>query len=281
MATLSTVTECCLSSPGIDLTRAGAGFSHLLHALFYPFLSLLCSLSYICYCQYKYFFVHIAPSLSSEFDFSLRFFVLYPSPPDRHYYSMGFFDHLQRGGFSLQPKKPQIRQVVQSRPAPPSRPSSQVANKPSSRNLSAEPRKKTRESASRSASGDRDLPPSKRRLTPLRNRKRPTPEQRLSSDDDDEGSDTDTSLEVRKRARTGDSAEPDYGRRLRSVKAFSGDDAKSLPIVHAAEITSVQKPGKFKPAFGNADQTSEILLQYPSATPKERYGCSFSLFATF
>ncbi|BCS19239.1 histone methyltransferase DOT1 [Aspergillus puulaauensis] len=184
---------------------------------------------------------------------------------------MGFFDHLQRGGFSLQPKKPQIRQVVQSRPAPPSRPSPQVANKPSSRNLSAEPRKKTRDSASRSASGDRDLPPSKRRLTPLRNRKRPTPEQRLSSDDDDEGSDTDTSLEVRKRARTGDSAEPDYGRRLRSVKAFSGDDAKSLPIVHAAEITSVQKPGKFKPAFGNADQTSEILLQYPSATPKERY----------
>ncbi|KAL4785564.1 S-adenosyl-L-methionine-dependent methyltransferase [Aspergillus varians] len=184
---------------------------------------------------------------------------------------MGFFDHLQKGGgFSLQAKKPQIRQVVQSRPAPPSRPPSQTANKPSPRNLSAEPRKKTRESGSRSVSGDRDYPPSKRRLTPLRNRKRPTPEQRLSSDDDD-GNDTDTSLEVRKRARTGDSAEPDYGRRLRSLKAFSGDDARSLPIVHATEITSVQKPGKFKPAFGNTSQTSEILLQYPSATRKERY----------
>ncbi|KAL4919719.1 S-adenosyl-L-methionine-dependent methyltransferase [Aspergillus aurantiobrunneus] len=186
---------------------------------------------------------------------------------------MGFFDHLQKGGgFSLQAKKPQIRQVVQSRPAPrPSQSSSQTVNKPSTRNLSAEPRKKTRDSVSRSVSGDRDYPPSKRRLTPLRNRKRPTPEQRLSSDDDNDGNDTDTSLDVRKRARTGDSAEPDYGRQLRSLKAFSGDETRSLPIVHAAEITSVQKPGKFKPAFGSASPASEILLQYPSATPKERY----------
>ncbi|KAL5341549.1 S-adenosyl-L-methionine-dependent methyltransferase [Aspergillus crustosus] len=177
---------------------------------------------------------------------------------------MGFFDHLQKGGggFSLQAKKPQIRQVVQSRPAPPSRSVSQPANKPSPRTLSADPRKKTR-----SASTERDT---KRRLTPLRSRKRPTPEQRLSSDDDD-GSDTDTSFEIRKRARTGDSAEPDYGRRLRSLKAFSEDEMRSLPIVHAEEITSVQKSGKFKPAFGNMSPSSPILLQYPSATPKERY----------
>lgn len=187
---------------------------------------------------------------------------------------MGFFDHLQKGGggFTLQAKKPQVRQVVQSRPAAASRPSPQPANKPSSRNLPAEPRKKTRDSASRSASGDRDYPPAKRRLTPLRNRKRPTPEQRLSSDDDDDGNDTDTSLEVLKRARTGESTEPDYGRHLRSLKAFSGDTNKSLPIVHAAEITSVQKPGKFKPAFENTSQAAEVFLQYPSATPKEKYG---------
>ncbi|KAL4802267.1 S-adenosyl-L-methionine-dependent methyltransferase [Aspergillus unguis] len=185
---------------------------------------------------------------------------------------MGFFDHLQKGGgFTLQAKKPQVRQVVQARPAAPSRPSPQTANKPSPRNVSATPGNKSRQSASRSASGDRDLPPAKRRLTPLRNRKRPTPEQRLSSDDDDEGSDTDTSLEMRKRARTGESAEPDYGRQLRSLKAFSEDANKSLSFVHAAEITSVQKPGKFKPAFGNTSQTSEVHLQYPSATPKEKY----------
>ncbi|KAL2829973.1 putative histone methylation protein Dot1 [Aspergillus cavernicola] len=184
---------------------------------------------------------------------------------------MGFFDHLQKGGaFSLQAKKPQIRQVSRPRPASPSRPSSQVSNRAPPRTLAAEPQKKTRESVSRSVSGEREYPPSKRRLTPLRNRKRPTPEQRLSSDDDD-GSDTDTSFEIRKRAKTGDSAEPDYERRLRSMKAFSGDETRSLPIVHAAEITSVQKPGKFKPAFGSTHERTGILLQYPSATPKERY----------
>ncbi|KAL2864707.1 histone methyltransferase DOT1 [Aspergillus lucknowensis] len=184
---------------------------------------------------------------------------------------MGFFDHFQKGGgFSLQAKKPQIRQVVQSRPAPAPESLSRSSSKASARNLPAQPRK-TRDPVSRSASGERNDSPSKGRLTPLRTRKRPTPEQRLSSDDDDDGSDTDTSLEMRKRARTGDSAEPDLERRLRSLKAFSGDEAKSLPIVHAAEITSGQKLGKFKPAFGNTDQRTEAHLQYPSATSKERY----------
>ncbi|KAL4741949.1 histone-lysine N-methyltransferase, H3 lysine-79 specific [Aspergillus similis] len=182
---------------------------------------------------------------------------------------MGGFDYLQKGGtgFTLQVKKPQIRRVIQTHPAAPSH----SANKATPRTVPTGPQKKTPETASRSVSGERDYSPSKRRLTPLRNRKRPTPEQRLSSDDDDDGSDTDTSLELRKRARTGESAEPDYGRRLRSLKAFSGDETRPLPIVHASEITSVQKPGKFKPAFENKSQTSEIFLQYPSATPKERY----------
>ncbi|EAU37024.1 conserved hypothetical protein [Aspergillus terreus NIH2624] len=42
-------------------------------------------------------------------------------------------------------------------------------------------------------------------------------------------------------------------------------------MVHAADITSVQKPGSFKPAFGEEGRPTEILLQYPSASPKERY----------
>ncbi|KAL2800416.1 S-adenosyl-L-methionine-dependent methyltransferase [Aspergillus keveii] len=183
---------------------------------------------------------------------------------------MGFFDHLQKGGgFSLQAKKPQIRQVVQTRPAPPSRSSSQPSNRPTPRPVPAESQRKTRDFLSTSASGEREYS-SKRRLTPLRNRKRPTPEQRLSSDDDD-GSDTDTSFDIRKRARTGDSSEPDYGRRLRSLKAFSGDETRALPMVHAAKLTSGDKAAKFSPAFGRTGQRAEILLQYPSATPKERY----------
>ncbi|PIG87149.1 histone H3 methyltransferase [Aspergillus arachidicola] len=183
---------------------------------------------------------------------------------------MGFFDHLQKGGgFSLQPKKPQIRKVVQTRPAPPSRASSLTPGTSSRASPSDKP-KKTQGSGSRSVSRDPDLTSSKRRLnTPSQNRKRQTPEQRLSSDDD--SSDTDTSFEVRKRARTGDSAEPDFERRLRSLKAFSEGGVKSLPIVHAADITSVQKAGCFKPAFGGMGRPTEIFLQYPSVSPKERY----------
>lgn len=192
---------------------------------------------------------------------------------------MGFFDHLQKGGsFSLQPKKPQIRKVVQTRPAAPSRSSSQTPNSAPPRVSSTD---KTRHSRSQrsSASRDSEPPASKRRLgTPLRSRKRQTPELRLSSDDDDDdASDTDASFEVRKRARTSDSAEPDLERRVRSLKAFTEDAVKALPMVHAAEITSVQKPGNFQPAFGQTDQPAEVLLQYPSASPKERYGPPFPL----
>ncbi|PWY84951.1 histone H3-K79 methyltransferase [Aspergillus heteromorphus CBS 117.55] len=181
---------------------------------------------------------------------------------------MGFFDHLQKGGaFSLQSKKPQIRKVVQTRSAPPSR---SVSSPGPSRTPPAQV--KARESASsRSVSRDRDPPSSssKRRLgTPAQSRKRQTPELRLSSDDD--ASDTDASFEVRKRARTGDSAEPDPARRVRSLKAFADDGVRSLPMIHAAEITSIQKVGNFKPWLGEKP-LPEILLQYPSASAKERY----------
>jgi H3 lysine-79-specific histone-lysine N-methyltransferase len=186
---------------------------------------------------------------------------------------MGFFDHLQKGGgaFSLQPKKPQIRKVVQTRPANPSRPPPQNAEKAPSRASSSVNGKRTRESASRSASRDPGLRTPKQRLgSSSRTRKRQTPEQRLSSDDD--ASDTDTSFEVRKRARTGDSAEPDLDRHLRSIKAFAEEGVKPLSMVHAKNVTSVQKAGKFTRAFGAGDKVTEILLQYPSASQKERYG---------
>ncbi|RAL13969.1 histone methyltransferase DOT1 [Aspergillus homomorphus CBS 101889] len=194
---------------------------------------------------------------------------------------MGFFDHLQKGGaFSLQPKKPQIRQVVQTRAAAPTA-SSRSPYHSSPRTPSTQ--LKTRESSSRSVSRDRnDLVPSssssKRRLgTPAQSsRKRQTPELRLSSDDDASSDSDASSFEIgRKRARTGDdSAEPDPHRRVRSLKAFvedGGGGGRRLPMIHAAEITSSQKEGNFKPAFGEARPLPEIFLQYPSNSPKERY----------
>lgn len=181
---------------------------------------------------------------------------------------MGFFDHLQKGGaFSLQPQKNQIRKVVQTRPAP----AKSAPNTPKSRSPRVQPssERSRKTHAARSVSSDPDARPSKRLNTPTRVRKRPTPEQRLSSDDD--ASDSDASFEVRKRARTSASAEPDPERRVRSVKAFSEEGTRPFKMVHATDITSTEKPRSFKPAFG-AEKAKEILLQYPSASQKERYG---------
>lgn len=184
---------------------------------------------------------------------------------------MGFFDHLQKGGsFSLQAQKPQIRKVVQTRPAPPSKPTSQGSKVPTTQANGSKTRDSESRSVSRNSSNNAEKRVSKsRQATPLRNRKRQTPELRLSSDDD--ASDTDTSFEVRKRARTEDSAEEDLERRVRSLKAFSEEGMKPFSMVHAADITTGRKTGNFKCAFGGGDKRTEILLQYPSASQKERY----------
>ncbi|KAJ5160012.1 uncharacterized protein N7482_007016 [Penicillium canariense] len=184
---------------------------------------------------------------------------------------MGFFDHLQKGGaFSLQAKKTQVRKVVQTRPVAPARSPTQTPDSRSPRVQSSSARsRKTLEARSVSSDADADARPSKRLTTPSRPRKRPTPEIRLSSDDD--VSDSDTSFEMRKRLRTSASAEPDPERRIRSVKAFSEEGGRPFKMVHAADITSGQKAGKFKPAFGAGGKPTEILLQYPSASQKERF----------
>ncbi|KAJ5677998.1 uncharacterized protein N7477_003631 [Penicillium maclennaniae] len=182
---------------------------------------------------------------------------------------MGFFDHLQKGGaFSLRPQKTQIRKVVQKAPAPARLTTKNPDCRSSRVQSSTERSRKTHALKARSVSSDADARPANRQNTPNRIRKRTTPETRLSSDDD--ASDSDTSFEVRKRVRTSASAEPDPDRRIRSVKAFSDEGRRPFKMVHAADITSGQKAGKFKPAFGVAGKPAEILLQYPSASPKER-----------
>ncbi|KAJ9200767.1 hypothetical protein DTO164E3_3917 [Paecilomyces variotii] len=181
---------------------------------------------------------------------------------------MGFFDHLQKGGgFSLQPKKPQIRKVVtQTRPAVPARTSSAAASPAPA----ASSRSAVRQSKARPVSGDsRQNTPQKRLGTAGKIRKRPSPAQRLSSDDDD--SDTDTSFEVRKRARVSASAEPDPDRRVRDTEMFSEKGKESFRMVHAADIASLEKPGKFKRAFDKTDKPVDVWLQYPGASQKERY----------
>ncbi|KAJ5893511.1 hypothetical protein N7495_005202 [Penicillium taxi] len=183
---------------------------------------------------------------------------------------MGFFDQFQKGGATaLPPQKPQIRKVTRQTPAK-SAPPTPEARSPRVQSLSERSRKSKLLKA-RSVSSDLDARPAKRLNTPVRAKKRPTPDTRLSSDDD--ASDTDASFEVRKRARTSASAEPDPERRLRSVKAFSEEGSRPFKMVHGADITSGQKAGKFKPAFGAQGNSSDILLQYPSASQKEKFNC--------
>ncbi|KAN0080487.1 S-adenosyl-L-methionine-dependent methyltransferase [Elaphomyces granulatus] len=182
----------------------------------------------------------------------------------------GFFDHLQKGGaFRLQAKKPQVRKVVQTRPSPiiAQNDPSQLSRS-STKSRSADQKSKPTAKLSRYSSQQRLSPPS-------RIQKRPSPAQKLSSDDD--ASDTDVSFEVRKRVRLSASAEPDLNRCLRSVEAFHSEvDPNAFPMVHAAETTSGQKmANKYRYAFEETGKptrkSSEIVLQYPSALPGERY----------
>lgn len=185
---------------------------------------------------------------------------------------MGFFDHLQKGnGFLLQPKKPQIRKIVtKQKPAPQSLSSS--VGSPSSH---AAPLPKSRSSSAQRHSRDTTSTQRLRTTVSRRNLKRPSPIQRLESDDDDdEDNDTDTSFEVRKRTKLSTSVEPDLSRRIRSVEAFSKEEEpKALPMIHAADIITAKPTGKYMPGFdsGTDKEFSEIILQYPSAYKGERY----------
>ncbi|OKL56149.1 Histone-lysine N-methyltransferase, H3 lysine-79 specific [Talaromyces atroroseus] len=187
---------------------------------------------------------------------------------------MGFFDHLQKGGaFSLQAKKPQIRKVVtQKKPAPQSQSRSSSAGTTDTQASRRTPSIKSKHVVSQHRETHAS---SKQRLKATISRgnlKRPSPIQRLSSDDDDE-SDTDASFEVRKRTKLSNSVEPDLSRHIRSAEAFSEDGPKELTMVHAAEITIKKAPGKYKPAFekGTKSTFTEITLRYPSIYKGERY----------
>ncbi|OJD11695.1 histone-lysine N-methyltransferase, H3 lysine-79 specific [Emergomyces pasteurianus Ep9510] len=215
---------------------------------------------------------------------------------------MGFFDHLQKkGSTAIQPKRPQIRKVeAATKPARPAAPPRAVSvasdfsgSKPTSHPQS-HPRHRAhhpdhvlssskRSSSSVRASSTASDPTPSRHQDPISKlkaksitRKRPSPIQRLSSSSDE--SDTDTSFfEIRKRAKVSTSAEPDPQRRVRSTVAFlENAGQQTVDIVHAADITSVDKPAEFTRAFDagdDADATKPVTvrLRYPGASQGEKY----------
>lgn len=183
---------------------------------------------------------------------------------------MGFFDHLQKkGSFAIQPQKPQIRKV-EAKPVPTA--SSATSKSANSRHPPQNSKIRPADAKAKSKPKDSARPqprPSQRLETPpnRNNRKRPSPDLRLTSDD--EGG-TEEIPDYRKRAKVSASAEPDSGRQVRSTKAFSEEDGKAFSMVHAADITSEKKAGKFSSAFDDSVDPVEIELQYPSASQKER-----------
>lgn len=211
---------------------------------------------------------------------------------------MGFFDHLQKkGSIAIQPKRAQIRKVEAAtkptKPDPPSRALSVASDFSGSKptpHPHPHPRRhpdhvlassKRSSSSVRASSTASDPTPSRHHDSIPRvkaksiTRKRPSPIQRLSSSSDE--SDTDASFfEVRKRAKVSTSAEPDPQRRVRSTVAFSEDAGEeTVAIVHAADITSVDKPAGFTRALddGGDDVAADpvtVRLQYPGASQGEK-----------
>lgn len=65
--------------------------------------------------------------------------------------------------------------------------------------------------------------------------------------------------------------EPDVKRHIRSRKAFSDEDGGKFSMIHASEIATLSKPTEYKPAFPKDPEATEVHLQYPSASQREKY----------
>ena len=60
-------------------------------------------------------------------------------------------------------------------------------------------------------------------------------------------------------------------RQIRNKQAFSEDGSGIFPMVHAADIPSLDKATKYIPSFEGLPENTEVSLQYPSASQRERY----------
>lgn len=112
--------------------------------------------------------------------------------------------------------------------------------------------------------------PSTRESTPRPRKRASETPQRLESDTDGDVSDEDLSAS-RKRQRLDGDMEPDQKRQIRNQSAFDGRYDGGFSMVHAADIASLKKSTKYKPAFPNGPEALEITLQYPSSLQRENY----------
>ncbi len=175
---------------------------------------------------------------------------------------MGFFDHIQRkGSTAIKAQPAQIRKEITTAPANPRKvlkPARQLAKGPiSPRTLDVKQKSVAVQQTSKSRATN--------------SRKRPSSVQpRLESDSDESPTD-EVSKDSRKRVRRSTDGDVDTKRLVRCRKAFTDEDGGSFPMVHAADIASLSKPTKYKAVFPEFPYATEIFLQYPSASQREKY----------
>ncbi|MCJ1411877.1 Nucleosomal histone H3-Lys79 methylase [Ptychographa xylographoides] len=102
-------------------------------------------------------------------------------------------------------------------------------------------------------------------------RKRRTPSQGpvdFGSDESEADGDLDP---PRKKPKQQKSDTVDTNRNVRSSIAFSEDCDGVFTMVHAADIPLLDKSTKYIPSFDGLSEGTEVSLQYPSASQKERY----------
>lgn len=107
-------------------------------------------------------------------------------------------------------------------------------------------------------------------------RRKPPTQNRLVSDSDTQESDTGSAVPA-KRAKVTHDSRTSKKRELRCKIAFSEDDDGVFPMVHAANIASLDKPPRYRLAFPQNADYHAITLQYPSASQQEKYGNVFVL----
>ena len=175
---------------------------------------------------------------------------------------MGFFDSIQKPGFKAATgKNSHIHQEL-AKIAAPTRSPIPFEQRFNKRSLLSKLAPKQQSLSARTSPKPKPSQARKRAATA-------TP-QPLQSDSDGDSSEQDLGSS-RKRLRRNSDTERDPNRCIRSAKAFSGENDGSFPMVHAGDIASFDEPKKYKAAFPEDTDATEIHLQYPSASQQERY----------
>ena len=175
---------------------------------------------------------------------------------------MGFFDYLQKpGAKSIKQQPLKIRKEVVKTDATHAR-TSLAPSKPRMNGRLLSPNEHSKKRAYQGPTT-----PLSRTAGSRKQRGTPETAQKFSSDESDSDNAENTSS---KKAKHSVSCELDTKRHVRSVEAFSENNADYFPVVHAADITSVDTSIKFVPAWEGLTQRADVLLQYPSNSQPER-----------